>query len=169
MPHKNKAQRAKNAVYNQIMFGALAVSHVLFVQRLVRMWDSTPSTVLTVYGVATLAGGWCARTIAKTRESARVLDIQEDRIGVSYHLDVLILSVVSVTGAALLSDYFFLLYLCIPAYIIYKGLRMLLTWVFTPTESEVEENLLMQQRKMQKANEKLRGRRSKKYSQRGRR
>ena len=168
MPHKNKAQRAKNAAYNQIMFGAMAVSHLLFLQRLARMWAGPSTAVVVAYGLATLAGAWCARSISNTRDTARVLDIQDGSIGISYHLDVLILSIVSVTGAALLSDYFFLLFMCIPAYIVYKGLRMVLSWVFTPTESELEENFLMQQKRQEKASGKSRGRRSNKYSQRGR-
>ncbi len=168
MPHKNKAQRAKNVTYNRIMFGALAIAHSLFLQRLARMWNSTSTVVLVTYCLVTLASGWCARTISNTRDTARVLDIQDGRIGISYHLDVLTISVLSICGAALVSDYFFLLFVCIPAYIVYKGMRMLLSWVFTPTESELEENFLMQQKRMQKASGKSRVRRSNKYSQRGR-
>ena len=170
MPHKNKAQRAANATYNQVMFGSLGVSQILFVQRIIRTWSQMSSTLLVIYLVVTLVGVWCARSIANTRDTARVLDIQEGNIGISYHLDVLILSVVATSGAGVFSDYFFLLFLCIPAYLVYKGLKSLITWVFTPTESEMEENFLMQQKKLQRAStsSKSRVRRSNKFSQRTR-
>ena len=164
MPHKNKAQRAKNEAYNRYLYGSVAVSQCLFLQRLARHWAKTSTIVFVAYIVTTLACLWCARTIAKTRDTARVLDIQEGNIGVSYHLDVLIISVVAISGSAVLSDYFFMCFICVPTYIFYRGAKALLSWVFTPTESEMEENLLMQQRKMQKS----RGKRSNKYSQRRR-
>ena len=50
------------------------------------------------------------------------------------------------------SGYWWYLYLAIPGYGVYKAVRMLLDWVFTPTQSEMDENreLTPQELKRQK-------------------
>ena len=63
-------------------------------------------------------------------------------------------------GSALLSDWCFLVFLCIPAYVAYKAARWVLNWVFTPTQEELEAEFM-------RANQKQRTRKSKKYSRRG--
>ena len=53
------------------------------------------------------------------------------------------------------SGYWWYLYLAIPGYGVYKVVRMLLDWVFTPTQSEMDENreLTPQELKRQKKQE----------------
>ena len=57
---------------------------------------------------------------------------------IRYAMDVLIVTLFVQTGA-MFSNYFWLVYLVIPGYLLYHGGRMLLNYVFTPTASTDED------------------------------
>ena len=57
---------------------------------------------------------------------------------IRYAMDVLIVTLFVQTGA-MFSNYFWLVYLVIPGYLLYHGGRMLLNYVFTPNASTDED------------------------------
>ena len=164
MAHKNKAQRKANAFFNNVMFGVYGTAHFLFILiRLYLNWPTVSTLMLLGYLLLTGGSAWCVNAIYNTRETARVNDIRDNKIGIEYHFDVYLLSTFVLLGVALISDYFWLVYLAIPGYIGYLAAVYIVNWVFTETEGEKEarvvaaENALKnQQRKDRKARNKRR-------------
>jgi len=143
MVHKNKKQAAENATYNSILFGTYAFAQVLFILlRLCVDWSTMSTIMLFGYCCLTGVSGWCVRAIYNTRETARVNDIRDNQIGIEYYFDVYCLSVFVLFGVALISDWFWLIYLSIPGYVGFLGLKYLLNWVFTETEQEKQAKLM---------------------------
>ena len=95
------------------------------------------------------------RAIFTTRDKARVNDIKENQIGIETHFDIYCLSVFVLFGVALISDWFWLVYLAIPGYITWLGGKYIVNWVFTktPAEIEAEQMALEKTLKIQKQKE----------------
>ena len=138
MAHSNAKQKKANARYNKIMYGCLAASHAAFlVFRIGWRWADVGKLLLAGYFLSTLASLWIARSIQRTRDSARVVDIKSGNIGIEYHFDVLCLTILVLLVGSF-TDYAWLFFLLIPAYVFYILIRYVLDWVFTPTEAELQ-------------------------------
>ena len=69
----------------------------------------------------------------------------------SYYHDIIYVSVFCLVAAALVSDWFWLAFLSIPAFATYKlWADLILPWVFTPTADEAEANARMNETREQK-------------------
>jgi len=169
MVHKNKQQSKDNAFYNRILFGTYGVAQFLFILlRLYLNWETTSKISLFGYVFLTCISSWCVKAIYTTREIARVNDIRDNQIGIEYYFDVYVLSVFVLFGVALISDYFWLIYLAIPGYISYLGMRYLLNWVFTETEGEKQAALAKQLNEDKNRKKKARRAENKRMANRGR-
>jgi len=156
MTHKNKKQAAANKIYNRVLFGTYITAQLLFIiLRLYFNWETAYKLTLFGYCLLTAVSGWCVRAIFTTRDKARVNDIKENQIGIETHFDIYCLSVFVLFGVALISDWFWLVYLAIPGYITWLGGKYIVNWVFTktPAEIEAEQMALEKTLKIQKQKE----------------
>jgi len=95
-----------------------------------------------------------AQTILSVALGRTIVNSVRDGFVYEYYFDLYVLNLV-VQFFTPFSDYAWLLYLIVPGLLLYKGGRMLLSWVFTPTADELMEDnpdpkLLKKQKKAER-------------------
>ena len=79
----------------------------------------------------------------------------------SYYHDIVYVAVFLLVATALVSDWFWLLGLAVPAYATYMlWAKIILPWIFTPTADEAEANARMNETKEQRKKRELKERRA---------
>ncbi|DAZ98276.1 TPA: hypothetical protein N0F65_008961, partial [Lagenidium giganteum] len=132
-----KAQRTSASLSQRLTQWIIPIN-VLYV--LFRLgWHYATVTRWTLFGYAFL--------VSTTYMSfAWVVGAAEEGGKSEYAMDVLIITLF-VQAGLLVSDYFWLVFLLIPGYLLYHGGRMLLNYVFTPDPTEEEPDAAAIKRK----------------------
>ena len=136
-----KAQKAAEALSKQLIQWIVPI-HIFFILYRIVWWNAT-FTNWHWYGYGTLAlltYGCFQMLIAATQDGGTS----------EYALDVIIITLIVQVGVAF-SDYFYYLFLVIPAYGGYCAVRRLLTYVFTPDHEESEQDQAAALKRQEKA------------------
>lgn len=121
-----KAKRVSEALSQSLLQWLIPIHAFFILYRIVWQYQSFSSNDMYAYGVLVLISYTCFHTlISAAKEGASS----------EYAMDVFVITLAVQLGAAF-SNYFYYLFLVIPAYLIYCGIQRLLKYVFTPDPEE---------------------------------
>uniref|UniRef100_A0A7S3PIF2 Uncharacterized protein n=1 Tax=Aplanochytrium stocchinoi TaxID=215587 RepID=A0A7S3PIF2_9STRA len=144
-----KKEKNSTAKRNQLLIAFLVVNSICLAVPF--LWNYEDDFAWKTYA---------AQTFVSYKTGSVIVNSIKDGFEYEYYFDIFVLNLV-VQLLSLYSEYAYLLYLIVPGVILYKGIRMLLSWVFTPTADEqMEDNpdpkLLKKQQKAERKRQRQR-------------
>lgn len=121
-----KAKRESEALRQNLLQWIIPIHAFFILYRILWQYQTFTSNDTYAYGVLVLITYTCFHTLISSAKEGSSSE---------YAMDVFVITLAVQLGVAF-SNYFYYLFLVIPAYLIYCGVQRLLTYVFTPDPEE---------------------------------